>query len=225
MPRPTIKDPFSMFAVMLAVALVWGALLVAGCGNASASDYRQGIRANTSTYVLPSSIYKAGYTPSVYWRVSADLEEQAENTKLLKNSPLYDELRELRAWKAGFEARSAEEPVTDDEAAEDEDTPADSPMDVDEEEGEEPTESASPAFNLQTFLDNRCATCHSGEDPPKGLIFEDAEGLRANPEKLIKAGKAVVNQKMPVDASGKHVELDPQEEYNFLRTLFLNKPK
>lgn len=208
-PRTT-KDIGDLAIVLGGMAVM---LWLLGCSSASAAPCRvcRAPAVKVQRVVHHAAVQQVVATP-VYYQVGAHVQQQAQFHAL----PEYDELLELRGFRAGVEAAAAARQSTPGAAeAVDSDT-ADDPEPMTE--PPPPTPAVTEAFAARyPTLARTCARCHTGDDPKGGIWLDGTDPL--DDDELAAIARAVVNGRMPKG----HAPLEPQTEYDLLVELFLEE--
>ena len=155
--KPIFRDIRDLALIMVVAAIVLG------CGMHWA-DAAQVCRTGTCgpQAVVSAVSQPLAYSTAVlqpYYLVGQQIREEAAATAEFRASAEYQELQELRAWKAGFDA--ARQTVA----------PAGA-----EQQAEPPAAPSPPPAS--SVIVQRCAKCHGGEDPKGGLWLDGTVDLR-----------------------------------------------
>ena len=195
-------DPLGLLGTMIVVGL-----LFASCDAYAAPcklcRQQQKFVAN---YVAPS----LAYTPSVQYMIGQQVRQTSVDTAAFRASDEYQEYIELRAWRAGFEARAAlgaeappapltPKPEQPAEELADPTFPLPSPLPDTEPTGPQPTPADARFANKIPTLVARCSKCHTGNEP-KGDLWIDGTVDLTTPDAAEKRDsiiRAVAHGHMP----------------------------
>lgn len=204
-PRTT-KDIGDLAIVLGGMAVM---LWLLGCSSASAAPCRvcRAPAVKVQRVVHHAAVQQVVATP-VYYQVGAHVQQQAEFHTL----PEYEELLELRGFRAGVEAATRQHAEPQSDAPPVEGTTQDAPA------APSPTPAVTEAFAARyPTLARTCARCHTGDDPKGGIWLDGTDPL--DDDELAAIARAVVNGRMPKG----HAPLEPQTEYDLLVELFLEE--
>lgn len=198
----------------LHLAILWGVVFgithvaLYGCDGKKAAAAQHRVcrpAVKVQRVVHHAAVQQVVATP-VYYQVGAHVQQQAQ----FHTTPEYDELLELRGFRAGVEAATRQqqtEPQSD--APPVEGTTQDAPA------APSPTPAVTDAFaDRYPTLARTCARCHTGDDPKGGVWLDGTDPL--DDDELAAIARAVVNGRMPKG----HAPLEPQTEYDLLVELF-----